>query len=605
MAVIRQIIELPDGTLTNGLDKNTKLSVNYKPTTVWYDGSVMNNSKVDGDLYTKKGTKFYRKVIDKDGELFLEKDTVAELRALTPREMLYLKAGVFRGVKLNGYYEEGDAPVVCYYPTTDSIVDNGGTFIVLDDLKLKYDHKGIVDVRNFGAKADGIFDNGDVVQKAIDFIAPLGGELKFPSGVIKTTKGWNLTSIRNVSNAEPFGLIIRGEGCSTQILLDSTTPRVLFDFFALTTGDKQVNLFDITAYDLKGFSVGLRLGTMSRYSTFDNFRLYGFDRGHSYHKLCYGLTFNNCYIRGCKRESLYVDEVTLTASNVLTEFRYMNCYIDNNGANLKATNGYHINLYNCQEFKFIGTVFEGNFSLGMNIRGISEAIDFISCRMEETYVNPANSSGHIHYIATTVKNVNFIGGEYAYDNKGTTGDKNFSFIYCGNERTLFQNTQIIEVSNSKPTNFLGATPTTSIVRFDNISFGMRNEDPDFRSPIIPKRYFNKEFNKGFIWSNLDKIYFKQTFPTTDTDGSIVNLVKSVKSQNNGNAALGVIGNFDLYIRDNIDTTKYLFAKGSYDGVNNPIINVIGSKDITIASSNNQGSIDIAGTTDYIVHVETT
>ena len=40
----------------------------------------MDDSKVDGDLYTKKGFKYYRRVIDKDGELFLEKDTMAQMR---------------------------------------------------------------------------------------------------------------------------------------------------------------------------------------------------------------------------------------------------------------------------------------------------------------------------------------------------------------------------------------------------------------------------------------------------------------------------------------------------------------------------------------------
>ena len=54
MAEIIKVIELADGTLTNMVDKNSKLSVNYKPVTTWYDGSAMDVSKVDGDLYTKK-----------------------------------------------------------------------------------------------------------------------------------------------------------------------------------------------------------------------------------------------------------------------------------------------------------------------------------------------------------------------------------------------------------------------------------------------------------------------------------------------------------------------------------------------------------------------
>ena len=110
MAEKVKAIKLADGTVTNLVDKKTKLSVNYRPVTTYYDGSAMTNAKVDGDLYIKNGTTFYRKVIDKDGELFLEKDTMAQMRALTFFEILLLKAGVYKGVTLNGYYTEGDTP---------------------------------------------------------------------------------------------------------------------------------------------------------------------------------------------------------------------------------------------------------------------------------------------------------------------------------------------------------------------------------------------------------------------------------------------------------------------------------------------------------------
>lgn len=157
MAEKVKAIKLADGTVTNLVDKKTKLSVNYRPVTTYYDGSAMTNAKVDGDLYIKNGTTFYRKVIDKDGELFLEKDTMVQMRALTAFEILLLKAGVYKGVTLNGYYTEGDTPApIQYFISQTSSVDDGGSVIVVDDIKLEHKFVGFLDVRYYGVFSDGV-----------------------------------------------------------------------------------------------------------------------------------------------------------------------------------------------------------------------------------------------------------------------------------------------------------------------------------------------------------------------------------------------------------------------------------------------------------------
>ena len=43
------------------IDVNTGENVNYRETTTWYDGSVMDDSMVDGFIYKKIGDKFYKK----------------------------------------------------------------------------------------------------------------------------------------------------------------------------------------------------------------------------------------------------------------------------------------------------------------------------------------------------------------------------------------------------------------------------------------------------------------------------------------------------------------------------------------------------------------
>lgn len=49
----------PEQRLVTLIDSYTKECVNYEETTVWYDGTVMDDSKVDGVIYRKKGIKYY------------------------------------------------------------------------------------------------------------------------------------------------------------------------------------------------------------------------------------------------------------------------------------------------------------------------------------------------------------------------------------------------------------------------------------------------------------------------------------------------------------------------------------------------------------------
>ena len=55
-----------DDTLARGIlkrvDKKTGENVNYLETTTWYDGSAMDDSKVDGFVYKKIGIKYYKRI---------------------------------------------------------------------------------------------------------------------------------------------------------------------------------------------------------------------------------------------------------------------------------------------------------------------------------------------------------------------------------------------------------------------------------------------------------------------------------------------------------------------------------------------------------------
>ena len=41
------------------IDINTGENVNYRETTTWHDGTTMDDSKVDGDIFVKRGSKYY------------------------------------------------------------------------------------------------------------------------------------------------------------------------------------------------------------------------------------------------------------------------------------------------------------------------------------------------------------------------------------------------------------------------------------------------------------------------------------------------------------------------------------------------------------------
>lgn len=168
MADIQEAIVV-SGIHTNIIDPVDGKSKNYKEVTTWWDGTPMNNSKVDGAWFRRKGTTYLRQVIDKEGELFLEKDTVAQLRALSPLEILFLRGGVYKGVKLNGYYQAGDTPApIEYLLSTTSEEDDGGSVFEVGSIKLEHEFVGQVDLSYFGVKTGiDVLDNHERVNRAI------------------------------------------------------------------------------------------------------------------------------------------------------------------------------------------------------------------------------------------------------------------------------------------------------------------------------------------------------------------------------------------------------------------------------------------------------
>lgn len=121
--------------------------------TQWYDGTPMTDLKVDGKIWFKEREtgEYFRVNLPNWGEIFLEKDTMAQTRGLNPTEILLLKAGYYKGVKLNGYYAKGDTPrSIEYYISETTKQDDGGAIVEVSDIKLEHYFTGRLEAQYYG-----------------------------------------------------------------------------------------------------------------------------------------------------------------------------------------------------------------------------------------------------------------------------------------------------------------------------------------------------------------------------------------------------------------------------------------------------------------------
>jgi|GEM_PF-1889335 len=101
---------------------------------------------------------------------FLLKKTMAAMRNLCACEITALQDGTYQGVQLLGYYQVGDTPepIVYHYFESDTTIENG-SIVALPQGRLIHQFKNeMLDVRYFGAKGDGIQDDTQFIQNALN-----------------------------------------------------------------------------------------------------------------------------------------------------------------------------------------------------------------------------------------------------------------------------------------------------------------------------------------------------------------------------------------------------------------------------------------------------
>lgn len=205
--------------ITTRADLNSGVMVNYRETTTWYDGSPINDTLIDNDIFIKIGNIYKRKTIDPN--TLLKVDTIVDLRN---------QNGYYEGheISLLGYYMTGDKQPLNYKFTINNFntnVDDGGSIIKSSKGSwiAQFDTK--VSIKDFGALGDGVFDNCLILQRVVDFCIQRNFIMYIPKGVFVTDSskvgGNNHAIMLNNWTAEMQGLHMKGEGKGVSIIKEA------------------------------------------------------------------------------------------------------------------------------------------------------------------------------------------------------------------------------------------------------------------------------------------------------------------------------------------------------------------------------------------------
>lgn len=309
-------------------------------------------------------------------------------------------------------------------------------------------HVHLVD--DYGAVGDGTTDDTDAIQDAIDAAAAVNGMVQFGPGVYRYTD-LDFTGTAPVSNADEFGITVAGYGTGTTLLHAGTGSGLGLDFDTGAAGaDIRVDVRDLqirSAVNATSSNApGLLLGKLNRYSRFRNVRIYGFREGIRFNRDAQSVAFYDVDIRGCARQAVVVD----SAVTSITEIRFFGGYWDNNNtASLGGGPQYFtVDLTNARDWRFYGTVMEGNNGGGFNIKAGCRNIR-VEGRSEETAID-TTSARNIHNVAADAELIVFASTEFAWT-RTTAGH----FWGVLNGQVKFDSCRFYEVSGAGANMFSG------------------------------------------------------------------------------------------------------------------------------------------------------
>lgn len=137
----------------------------------------------------------------KNGEAVITLDTIQELKN-------FANPTLNLAIDVLGYYAPGDGGGGSFYFDPDRIVEDNGGSIILGWVKI---FEGVVNVKCFGALGDGVTDDSNTIQLALN----QSGKILFPSGIYNVSKSLIVKSnttvfsigdviIKEVGNSDDF-----------------------------------------------------------------------------------------------------------------------------------------------------------------------------------------------------------------------------------------------------------------------------------------------------------------------------------------------------------------------------------------------------------------
>jgi len=177
-------------------------------------------------------------------------DNIAALRLLSKL--------VYKNAATAGYYLKGDGGAGTYYydaADTTSVDDGGAIIVAADGGRWKLIYDGEINVKQYGAKCDGVFDDSLRIQAAINYGKPLYA----PEGTSLMTLSQNITLEGGPSVCALIAkneIKVRGAGMGKTIwkIKDNQSTDASPKYFNLMAGNTVIAHMDISGitFDLNG-----------------------------------------------------------------------------------------------------------------------------------------------------------------------------------------------------------------------------------------------------------------------------------------------------------------------------------------------------------------
>ena len=227
------------------VDFETGNNVNYKKTATWHDGSLMDETKVDGSVYRYYNGSFYVMAFDNRENRALIYSNMLDFRNMNLTDFYLLKIGYYSYVQLNGYNVENEyANPVIYYLVSESLADDFGEVINVRGSSFKATFGNERNVSYYGGLENAKSAKGNflIISTEVDL------------------QGMEIEVVKKTLKFERGGLLKNGTLKCNEVYLDAERFHI-FDYDSLNiTGD---------IYSVSGWSFPEWWGVKINDSTYD------------------------------------------------------------------------------------------------------------------------------------------------------------------------------------------------------------------------------------------------------------------------------------------------------------------------------------------------